>query len=206
VLYLSPQSLAEIEENVRAVGAATGSSAEADRLIANGHARLERVVSVARTLPTRRVFFMEWVEPVFCGGHWVPEMVALAGGHDALSRPGADSVRIAWDDVRAWAPEVFIVSPCGFNLEQALVQLPRLVDLPGWSDLPAVRDGRAYAVDANSYFARPGPRVWEGTELLAHLIHPEAFQWTGRDDAYAELPGPEPRRSHSTTTRPVIFG
>src|SRR6266850_8017022 len=111
-------------------------------------------------------------------------MVRIAGGMDAISREGKDSVRIPWEDVVKWAPEVLIVTPCGFNLEQVIEQSHRLVNYSGWFDLPAVRQGRVYAVDANSYFARPGPRVVDGTELLAHLIHPEAFSWDNPIEAY----------------------
>jgi iron complex transport system substrate-binding protein len=130
---------------------------------------------------------MEWLDPVYCSGHWVPEMVKLAGGVDALSRVGADSVRIPWADVLQWAPEVLIITPCGFNLEKAIEQAEQLLTYPGWSNLPAVNEGRVYAVDANSYFARPGPRVVDGTELLAHLIHPELFSWKGAAAAYKRL-------------------
>src|SRR5260370_42230455 len=106
-------------------------------------------------------------------------MVEIAGGVDALSRKGADSVRIPWDDVLAWAPEVLIVTPCGFNLDKGIEQSKQLIDYSGWSELPAVRGRRINAVDANSYFARPGPRGVEGTELFAHLMHPKLFSWGG---------------------------
>jgi iron complex transport system substrate-binding protein len=114
-------------------------------------------------------------------------MVKIAGGLDALSKAGADSVRIPWADVVAWKPEVLILTPCGFDLAQTIEQSQQLFNHPGWSTLPAVRDGRVYAVDANSYFARPGPRVVDGTELLAPLIHPELFSWNGSSNAYQRL-------------------
>jgi iron complex transport system substrate-binding protein len=117
----------------------------------------------------------------------MPEMVEIAGGVDALARKGTDSVRVSWSDVVEWAPEVLIVTPCGFNLEKVIEQTPQLMNYPGWSDLPAVRDDRVYAVDANSYFARPGPRVVEGTELLAHLFHPHLFKWEGPPSAFRKI-------------------
>ncbi len=188
ILWLTPNSLEQIFANVRELGEATGRAKEADELIANGRARLEKIAAVTRRLSHRpRVFCMEWLDPVYCSGHWVPEMVTLAGGVDALSREGKDSVRVSWDDVVKWAPEVLIVTPCGFNLEKSIEQSRQLVRHPGWSDLPAVREGRAYAVDANSFFARPGPRVVDGTELLAHLIHPDLFDWKGSTSAYQLL-------------------
>ncbi|MBA3513499.1 MAG: cobalamin-binding protein [Pyrinomonadaceae bacterium] len=188
ILWLTPNSLEQIAANVRELGEATGRAKEADELIASGCARLEETEAVTRKLSHRpRVFSMEWLDPVYCSGHWVPEMVRLAGGLDALSRERGDSVRIPWDKVLEWAPEVLIITPCGFNLEQVIEKAQQLFTYPGWSNLPAVRDGRVYAVDANSYFARPGPRVVDGTELLAHLIHPELFPWKGSTNAYQRL-------------------
>jgi iron complex transport system substrate-binding protein len=185
ILWLTPNSLEQIAANVRELGEATGRTKEADELIAGGRARLEAIAAVTRSLSHRpRVFCLEWLDPVYCSGHWVPEMVRVAGGIDALSREGKDSVRIPWEDVVKWAPEVLIITPCGFNLEKVIEQSHRLPDYSGWFDLPAVRRGRVYAVDANSYFARPGPRVVDGTELLAHLIHPELFAWNGPASAY----------------------
>jgi iron complex transport system substrate-binding protein len=187
ILWMSPKSVAEIFANLNDLGVATGRASEAERLILTAREKLQRIVAATREInPRPRVFCMEWLDPVYCSGHWVPEMVEMAGGIDRLGQPQADSIRISWDDVVALAPEVFIVTPCGFNLEQVIKQAANLANYPGWFDLPAVREGRVYAVDANSYFARPSPRaVVEGTELLAHLIHPELFAWNGPGAAYA---------------------
>lgn len=191
ILWLTPKSLDQIFDNLRDLGAATGRSEIAETLIADGRARLARIEAITRALVSRpRVFCMEWMDPVYCCGHWVPEMVRIAGGFDKLGREGADSVRLRWEDVVEWKPEVLIVMPCGFGLEKAVDEARRLTGYPGWNDLPAVRNGRVYAVDANSYFARPGPRVVEGTELLAHLLHPELFEWQGPAGAFQHLTGP----------------
>lgn len=188
IVWLTPRSLAEIFDNLRELGQATGRLDEAHELIALGHARLEAIAAVTRKLPNRpRVFCVEWLDPVYCSGHWMPEMIEIAGGVDALARAGSDSVRIPWDDVVRWAPEVFVVTPCGLNLEQAIEQAAQLLQFPHWFDLPAVRNDRVFAVDANSYFARPGPRVIEGTELLAHLFHPELFEWNDASRAFQQL-------------------
>ena len=193
ILWLTPKNIEQIFGNLRDLGAATGRSPIAEALIAAGQARLNKIEAATRTLVSRpRVFCMEWMDPVYCSGHWVPEMVRIAGGFDQLGREGADSVRIKWDAVIEWKPEVLVVMPCGFDLQQSVDEAPRLTSYPGWSDLPAVRDGRVYAVDANSYFARPGPRVVEGTELLAHLFHPDQFEWKGPADAFQRLTGPSP--------------
>jgi iron complex transport system substrate-binding protein len=182
ILWLTPQSLSEIFDNVRELGATTGRTAEAERLIAGCEARLaelrKRVESVTKH---PRVFCMEWLDPVFVSGHWVPELVKFAGGVDELGRERGESVRVSWDEVVAWDPEVLVIMPCGFNLQQTMKQI---WDVFGryaagsphrFFELSAVKNGRVYAVDANSYFARPGPRVVEGAELLARLIHPELF-------------------------------
>jgi iron complex transport system substrate-binding protein len=188
ILWMSPHSLEDILENIRALGAATGLSSVAADFIQSLRDRLEHISGRSTEIASRRrVFCMEWADPVYCAGHWVPEMVELAGGTDELARKGTDSVRIPWSDVVQYAPEVIVFSPCGFSLEKALQQVRHLESQPGWNELPAVRNQRVYAVDANSYFARPGPRVVDGTELLAHLIHPEIFDWHGPADAFRAI-------------------
>jgi iron complex transport system substrate-binding protein len=188
IVWMSPHSLAEIFENLRELGRVTGRLSQAEIFIQACHDRLQQVAARTSEIAHRpRVFCMEWADPVYCAGHWVGEMVRIAGGTDELARKETDSVRIPWTDVLAWSPEVIIFSPCGFNLEKALEQVSYLESQPGWTELPAVRNQRVYAVDANSYFARPGPRVVEGTELLAHLIHPELFDWNGPADAFRSI-------------------
>lgn len=187
ILWLTPKSLAEIFENLRELGEATDRVGEAEALIAEGRTRLEEIASITRTLSQRpRVFCIEWLDPIYCSGHWMPEMVTIAGGVDSLARKG-DSVRISWDDVLQWQPEVLVITPCGFKLDKVIELTPKLFGNPGWSELPAVRNNRVYAVDANSYFARPGPRVVEGTELLSHLIHPDLFEWEGAARAFQRV-------------------
>jgi iron complex transport system substrate-binding protein len=187
VLWLTPKTLDQIFENIRDLGAATRREAKAAQVISASKQRLRAIearMSAAKTRP--RVFCVEWMDPLYCCGHWVPEMVRIAGGIDELGRDGADSVRIPWVAVLDWQPEIIVVMPCGFHLGKAFEEAQCLSGFPHWSQLPAVRNGRVYVVDANSYFARPGPRVVEGTELLAHLIHPELMPWRGRE-AYRQL-------------------
>jgi iron complex transport system substrate-binding protein len=188
ILWFTPRSLAGIYENVRELGKATNQAERAEQLIVSWQGRLDRIAATTSRLEQRpRVFCMEWLDPVYASGHWFPEMVRIAGGVDSLGREGADSVRISWDEVLAWAPEVLIIAPCGYNLDKVLELVPRLREFLRWSELPAVQNGKVYAVDANSYFARPGPRVVEGTELLAHLIHPDLFSWAGPECGYRRV-------------------
>jgi iron complex transport system substrate-binding protein len=188
IVQLTPRSLGDVLENILQLGTVTGRSSAAAEIVGACEARIDAVRDRAARVKRRpRVFCMEWLDPPYCSGHWVPEMVEIAGGVDQLSRKGADSVRVKWEEILAWQPEVLVVMPCGYELETVQRHAEELATLPGWWDLPAVRNGRVFAAHANAYFARPGPRLVEGVELLAHLIHPELFGWTGHDDAYAVL-------------------
>jgi iron complex transport system substrate-binding protein len=178
VLFLTPRNIAEIVENILAVGSAIGRSSEAESLVRDQEERIAAVRAAVGKATVRRVVFLEWTEPLFCGGHWVPEMISLAGGVDPLGRPGEDSLRMGWDDVVKASPEIIIVSPCGYRLERA-AELAR--------KMPRVSNAAVYAVDANSYFARPGPRVAEGVELLAHLFHPDLFPWSHADRPWQKI-------------------
>jgi len=173
VLTLAPRTLREIQENIRQLGEATGRVEVAQTLIESQRERLARLARELDGAPRRRVFFLEWIDPMFCGGHWVGEMIERAGGYDALARQGGDSVRVSWDQVGTWAPEVLIVAPCGAHLDSAAQQARALLEQTRWSEVPAVQEGEVYAVDASSYFARPGPRVFDGIEILANILHPD---------------------------------
>ena len=188
IVWMSPHSLEDIFQNLRDLGSITSHSNQAEQFIASARARLQRISEIIKGAKRRpRAFCLEWVDPYYCCGHWVPEMVEMAGGKDALGRNGADSVRTAWADIAAWAPEILIVSPCGFGTEQAVEQARQLLQQPGWSDLLAVRNDQVFAVNANAYFARPGPRVIDGVELLAHLFHPDLCAWDGPANAFQRV-------------------
>jgi iron complex transport system substrate-binding protein len=178
VLFLTPRSVDEIERNIVDVGRAIGRADEAESLVSTNRQRLASVRAAVAGAARRRVVFLEWTEPLFSGGHWVPEMIALAGGEDPLGRPGQDSVRIDWDDVVNARPEMIIVSPCGYRLDRS-IELAR--------QMRRVSGAAVYAVDANAYFARPGPRVVEGVELLAHLFHPELVPWPKADRPWERI-------------------
>jgi iron complex transport system substrate-binding protein len=178
VLSLTPRNLAEIEQNILAIGEATGRSEAAHQLVRANRDRVQRVVASVVGATPRNISFLEWTEPLFCAGHWVPEMVSAAGGDDPQGQPGADSRRMTWDDVAATPPDMIIVAPCGYGLKDAIAVANRL---------PRVVDAEIYAVDANAYFARPGPRVAEGIELLAHLFHPDRFAWPHEHQPWARI-------------------
>jgi iron complex transport system substrate-binding protein len=173
VLSLAPSTLSEVFADLRRVGEATGRVETAVQLVA----QLERTVAdveqaVAGAEHRPRVLCLEWLDPPYVGGHWVPEMVARVGGRDVLGRPAEPSRRVTWKEVLASQPDVVVVMPCGYDLEETVAEFHR-TELPaGWTQLPAVKAGRVYAVDATSYFSRPGPRLATGLRLLAALLHP----------------------------------
>ncbi len=137
--------------------------------------RVDRVVQRARGLPRKRVFCLEWFEPLFCSGHWVPEMVEMAGGRDSLSRRKRDSARIDWEQLVDYAPDVLVLMPCGFTPRRARREIPVLRRRPEWKRIPAVARGEVWLVDAPSYFNGAGPRLVDGLEILAGIFHPGRF-------------------------------
>src|SRR5258708_2853000 len=187
IVWQTPRNFEEMLDALRALGGETGTEDKAVEWSAAATARIRGISTATEALRKIRVSFLEWVDPIYCGGHWIPQMLGWAGAEDGNSRAGADSVRIDWKQVLDYAPEVIVVSPCGFKTRDAFVQAASLKARAGWNDLPAVKNRRVYAVDANAYFARPGPRLVEGVELLAHLAHPEHFSWTGPSDAYCAV-------------------
>ena len=177
VVSLEPNNLRGILENISAVGEVTGRQNEADRLVAGLERRIARVASATASVARRpRVFCLEWMEPAMAGGHWIPEMIRLAGGIDGLGQLGKSSVTISWDAVVAFAPEIVVIMPCGYKIPRSLREIDRLGSDSRWHKLPAVRNGQVYVVDSPAYFSRPGPRIVSGLEILAQIVHPELFR------------------------------
>ena len=176
LLSLSPILLGDVLEDIRRVGEAAGGGEQAGSLVERLRSQIGRVAARAASAAQRpTTFCLEWADPVYVSGHWVPEMVELAGGTDGLGMKGKPSVPIEWGRVVHYAPEVIILMPCGFDVERTVKELPLLTRLPGWSDLPAVKRGRVYAVNGSAYFNRSGPRLVDGLELLAKILHQELF-------------------------------
>jgi iron complex transport system substrate-binding protein len=171
VVTLNPHSLSDVCADIRAVGDATGSAKQANRLVAEFERAVADVEASAKGLDRPRVLCLEWLDPPYVAGHWVPEMVARAGGIDVLGEPGKPSFRIGWETAPGTRPEVIVVMPCGYSLAAAEAEFRNLPLPPAWNDLPAVRNGRVYVVEASGYFSRPGPRLPEGLRILADAIH-----------------------------------
>jgi iron complex transport system substrate-binding protein len=176
VLALTPHSLADVWADILRTGEATQRRREAQALALTLEQKVAAIAAkVARSGSRPRVLCLEWLDPYYVGGHWVPEMVASAGGEDVLGRAGEPSCRVSAEEIAATAAELIVVMPCGFSVVRAAAEFSAAPLPDGWSNLPAIRDGRVFAVDANSYFSRPGPRLADGVALLAHLCHPDLF-------------------------------
>jgi len=170
ILSLEPRTLDDIVDTVAAVGAAAGRERDAALLMASMRERIAAIASLATPDPKPRVACIEWTDPIFAGGHWVPDLVAVAGGEDVLGSAGEPSREVVWDRVIEAAPDVMVLMPCGYGLERTLELAPEVTSRPGFAALPCARDNRVVAVDGSSYFNRPGPRIVDGLEMLAAAI------------------------------------
>lgn len=175
-MSLDPKSLSDVLEDIWRVARTTGTEAAAAPVVTSLQARIDTVVTrVATTAHRSRVLHLEWVEPLMCGGHWIPEMVELAGGVNCFGDKQNGSFRLEWQEVVASQPEVILVMPCGFNVARALQDVSVLTQHEAWATLPAVQQQRVYVLDANAYTSRSGPRLVCGLEMFAEMLHPECF-------------------------------
>ena len=176
VISLDPQLLGDIIENIRMLGRATGAEERADEIAEDMEARIEAVKARAADADTKpSVLHVEWADPLMCGGHWVPEMVDLAGGSNTFGDKDTGTFKLEWEDVVERQPDIIVMMPCGFDVKRGLEDVPILAEREGWKDLPAVRNDRVYVVDASAYTSRSGPRLVTGLEIMAEMIHPELF-------------------------------
>jgi len=181
VVSLEPTSLEGILNTITTVGAMTEAEDAAVELVEHLRARLgaiEKTVADRRDEGFRapRVVGLEWLDPPFAVGHWVPEQIRRAGGWDLLGEPGEPSRETSWRDVAEVDPEMIVLMPCGFHLPETVAEWGRTSKPEAWDDLEAVHRGQVFAVDGSSYFSRPGPRVIDGIELLAEILDPDAFE------------------------------
>jgi iron complex transport system substrate-binding protein len=175
VLCLNPQDLGDVWRDILWVAEETGRGPRGEALLKRIGQRLGAVEKRMRGIRERpRVALLEWLQPFYVGGHWVPEMIAISGGQDVFGSPRTPSFRIAVQDVIDTAPDILLIAPCGYNAQQARDEYLAMDFPEAWNTIPAIRNGRVYALDANSYFSRPGPRLVIGIEALAYLFHPVA--------------------------------
>jgi len=176
VVSLEPNSIEDIFGTILAVGELAGVSAKADDVVALLRDRLETVRKKTTGVVKRPdVFMLEWLEPPFSPGHWVPEQVEIAGGKVLLGEPGSRSVTTTYDAIFASQPDVIVLIPCGYYMADTLRQLENTCFPENWRDMPAVKNNEVWTLDATSYFSRPGPRIVDGTEILAKILHPAIF-------------------------------
>ena len=175
VLSLEPGCIAEIFSDIASVAAAAGVSECAKSVIAALQGRFDAVRQAVAGRERPRVALLEWLDPPFVAGHWGPEMIAAAGGVNLLGSVGEKSAHIHWEQLRDAAPEAIVVAPCGYDVAHARADLATAPLPPWWGDVPAVRTGQVFVMDGNAHISRPGPRVVDGTEILARLLHPAVF-------------------------------
>jgi len=174
VVNLEPSSLADVWECIRRVGVAADCERAAEEVVASLESRVERVKRRSAAVTHHpSVLLLEWIDPPFSAGHWSPELVALAGGEEAVGVAGQKSVTTPWEQIVAADPEVMVIACCGFDVERSLQDVPILQSYPGWPSLKCVRSGRVYVVDGSAYFSRPGPRLVDSLEILANALHPD---------------------------------
>jgi iron complex transport system substrate-binding protein len=174
VVSLEPQSLEDILDSIATVGAALDAKDAAEALVSSLRARIDDARAKAVRLPSVRVFCLDWLDPPFAAGHWVPEMVETVGGINVLNDKEHPSRVVTWRDVRDAYPEIVVFMPCGYYLEEAEDEAVELLANAEFRETPAAREGSVFAVDATSYFSRPGPRIVDGLEVLAWAAHPDA--------------------------------
>jgi len=191
VVSFTPRTLHEVWQGIRDIAEAADRASEGEALAGWLALEVSTVSEAVReSAPRPRVLCLEWFDPPYAGGHWVPEMVQLAGGIDVIAREGEPSFSMDWRDVLSARPEIVVLMSCGYNLERN-IDVWRSTKLPpGWHQIPAVQNDRIYAVDANSYFSRPGPRLSEGVALLATILHPTRIGATNarRGDSVRHIP------------------
>jgi iron complex transport system substrate-binding protein len=175
VISLDPNSLEEVIEGIARVADAADASIRGNRLVAQLRARVGAIRSLTSGLTAIPTLALEWADPPFSGGHWIPEMVRVAGGRDVLGIERAPSRTCNWSEIADAAPDVIVFMPCGYGLNEAIAQAQGLNEIPEFAATPAAGQGQVWAVDGSAYYSRPGPRLVDGLEILAWILHPESF-------------------------------
>ena len=190
IVSCKPNGLEDLWTDIRRVGAALNDDDAAETLVADLQSRMRSVAARAAALPERpSVATVEWIDPLMAAGHWMPELVEMAGGRNLFGEAGGQAPWIDWEALESSDPDVILVLPCGFDIERSVAEMPALTAQPGWSALGAVRNGRVYIVDGNQYFNRPGPRLAESLEILAEILHPAHFGTEWQDKGWRRYAG-----------------
>lgn len=175
VVILDPHNLDDILSNIMEVAKRIDKIKEAQNLVATLQKRIEYVKNKSKK-PKLRVLCFEWLDPLFTAGHWVPQMVDMAGGINGISMAGEPSRRMKLEEAAKFDPDIIVLMPCGFGINRTLEEYQKLAKTKEWKSIRSIQNGNVYAVDANSYFSKPSPRTITGLEILAKIIHPETFE------------------------------
>ncbi|MDE1724418.1 MAG: cobalamin-binding protein [Thaumarchaeota archaeon] len=175
VLILDPKNLDDILQNIIQVGNKIGKQEKAKEFVEKLQKRITRIKNT-NIVSKPKVLCIEWLDPLFSAGHWVPQMVEIAGGINGISSTGDKSRRMQIEEIAKFDPDIVILMPCGFDVQRTLVEYENLLESTNWRKIKAVNRGQVYAVNANEYFSKPGPRTVTGLEILAKIIHPDTFR------------------------------
>ncbi len=187
VLVLQPKTVQQIFDTITQIGDACGAPGDANKLVKGLRDRVEAVTQRLEGIEHRpKVFSLEGINPIVVGGHWIPDLLRLAGGRQEMFPPGSPAVRPRWEDICQWAPEKLYIDLCSSDLARNQREIPWLAGQPGWGEIPAVQTGEVYLLD-HVYFSTPGPRIVDGLEILAQLTHPQQFSGYIRPNTVLKL-------------------
>ncbi len=189
VVSLAPNGLSDVWDSFRPVAAALDAAERGETVVAHLQARMRAIEERARSLPRVSVAYIEWIDPLMAGGNWMPELIEMAGGRNLFGEAGKHSPWMTWEELCLRDPDVIFVAPCGFDIERTRQEMPTFTGRAEWSRLKAVREKRVYLADGNQYFNRPGPRLVESLEILAEVLHPEAFQFGHEGTGWTKTSG-----------------
>ena len=175
VLILDPRNLGDILDNIIEVGKKVGKLGQSQSFVYDLRSRV-KIIQHRQKIVRPQVLCIEWLDPLFTAGHWVPQMVELAGGINGISATGDQSRRMELDEIVKFDPDIIVLMPCGFDVNRTIQEYEKLADKEKWRSLKAVKQGQVYAVNANEYFSKPGPRIVTGLEILAKIINPDTFK------------------------------
>jgi len=187
LISLEPESVEDILENIRLIGSETKTDKQAETLIARLLVRIDLVKSRTKNLTKPSVLIIEWVDPLMIAGHWAPEMVEIAGGEHKMVGKQGKSKRVTWEEIQKIDPDILIIAPCGFDISRAQKETKRVTERSGFEKLKAAKKGKVFFVDGNAYIARPGPRIIDGSEILAEIFHPQQFPKTHLDSDWIKV-------------------
>lgn len=191
IISLEPNALSDVYADIQRVADALGVPERGQALVQEMQQRMAAIAAKTASLPRPTVASIEWIDPLMAGGNWMPTLVQYAGGEELFGKADEHSHWITWEELKAADPDVLVMLPCGYSIEQTLAEMPTLTAYAEWASLRAVREGRVYITDGNQYFNRPGPRLVESVEILAEILHPQHFDFGHKGRGWQPFPNVE---------------